>query len=266
MFTLFGRLKTVLASKAGRRHLINTWKWSFGQAWRAISGIQVSEVLDELRLISREFPETDFHAQSKIDSAKFIDVAKKHRAGKQSSHGQVYSMVGLEPSEVEAVLEIGIGSNNPKMPSSMGRSGVPGASLLLWREIFPKAQVIGADFDRNTLLDADRITCFFVDSTSSQSIENMRQSISQRLEINQFDLIVDDGLHTPEANLRNFRVLQSSIRPGGFYVIEDIDAAWAPMFDIFGRGLNNFDSKLVFSDKQKNHGFLILRKKASKNS
>jgi SAM-dependent methyltransferase len=261
MFTVFQRLRKVLASKGGRRHLINTWRWSFGQAWRAATGVQISEVLDELRLVSLKLPEREFGFQSTINPQEFLDLARKHRAGKQSGHEEVYGCLDFDRSKIGAVLEIGIGSNDPKMPSSMGRNGVPGASLLLWRELFPNAQVIGADFDKKILMNAERISSFFVDSTNSKSIEDMLGAISQTLEVNDFDLIIDDGLHTPEANLRNFRVLNESLRPGGFYVIEDIDASWAPMFDLFGRGLDDFDSKLVFGDAQKNHGFLILRKR-----
>ena len=262
MFTLRQRLKNVLASKGGRRHLIHTWRWSLGQALRSASGVQISEVLDELRLVSNELPQREFRSQSGFDPKQFLDIAGKHGAGKRSGHHNVYGLLDLESSQVRAVLEIGIGSNDPKMPSSMGRNGTPGASLFLWRELFPNAQIIGADFDKKVLIDAERISSFFVDSTNSKSIEDMLEAILQKLQLGNFYLIIDDGLHTPEANLRNFRVLNGSLRPGGFYVIEDIDASWAPMFDMLGRGLQSFDSKLVFGDKQKNHGFLILRKKS----
>ena len=261
MFTLFQRLKKVLASKGGRRHLRNTWRWSLGQAWRAATGVQISEVLDELGLITNNLPEREFRSRSTIDREEFLCVARKYQAGKQSGHEEVYGFLDLDRSKVGAVLEIGIGSNDPKMPSSMGQNGVPGASLLLWRELFPNAQVLGADFDKKILMNAERISSFFVDSTESRSIEDMLEAISETLEVEDFDLIIDDGLHTPEANLRNFRILNESLRPGGFYVIEDIDASWTPMFDLFGRGQDDFESKLVFGDKQKNHGFLILRKK-----
>ena len=148
MFTVFQRLKKVLASKGGRRHVIKTWRWSFGQAWRAVTGVEISEVLDELRLVSSKLPQREFDFHSNISPQEFLDVARKHSAGKQSGHEEAYHFLDLDKSKVGAVLEIGIGSNDPKMPSSMGRNGVPGASLLLWREIFPNAHVIGADSDK----------------------------------------------------------------------------------------------------------------------
>lgn len=261
IFTVFKRLNSVLSSKEGRRHFINTWRWSLGQAWRAASGIQISELLEELRLMSQEISKRDFHTKSTIDAEEFLEIARKHRAGKQSGHERVYSLLDLKKSEVGAILEIGIGTNDPKMPSSMGRNGVPGASLLVWRELFPRAVVIGADFDRKILRDSEKIFSFFVDSTNPQSIEDMVSSIFQTLEVSDFDLIIDDGLHTPEANLRNFRILHKSLLPGGFYVIEDVDAAWAPLFHLFCRSLDDFDFKFVPGDKQKNQYFLVLRKK-----
>jgi hypothetical protein len=42
------------------------------------------------------------------------------------------------------IFELGLGTNNPALPSSMGVYGRPGASLRGWRELFPNAFVYGA--------------------------------------------------------------------------------------------------------------------------
>ena len=44
---------------------------------------------------------------------------------------------------ISRLLGIGIGSNNPNLPSSMGADRVPGASLRAWRELLPGAQIVG---------------------------------------------------------------------------------------------------------------------------
>lgn len=195
----------------------------------------------------------------------FLKAAKHHKTGKQSGHEKAYSLLSLEKQSVRSVLEIGIGTNNPTIPSSMGKSGVPGASLRLFRELFPKAWIFGADFDKKILFTEDRISCFFVDSTNEKSVIELLASIEKQSGIRSFDLIVDDGLHTPEANLRNFRILKEHVADGGFYVIEDIDYAWSSLFNILGRAIENFDSQLIFGSEagspEKNQSFLVLRKR-----
>ena len=47
------------------------------------------------------------------------------------------------------VFECGIGTNNPKLVSNMGVDGIPGASLRMWRDYIPNAQIYGADIDQD---------------------------------------------------------------------------------------------------------------------
>jgi hypothetical protein len=49
------------------------------------------------------------------------------------------------------VFELGLGTNNPELLSTMGVAGTPGASLRGWRELFPNATIYGADIDRTIL-------------------------------------------------------------------------------------------------------------------
>lgn len=119
---------------------------------------------------------------------------------------------------VRAVFECGIGTNDPDRPSSMGATGVPGASLRMWREYFPNAEIYGADVDPNILFADDRIRTFQVDQTSPDSIAAMWRQIGRR----DFDLIIDDGLHTFEAARILFENSFEYLRPSGLYIIEDM--------------------------------------------
>ncbi len=116
------------------------------------------------------------------------------------------------------ILEIGIGTNHLDVPSNMGVSAVPGASLRAWRELFPLARVIGADVDRRILFEDDRIQTFFVDQTRPETLEALVGALGEEL----LDLAVDDGLHTFDANLNAYRVLLPRVRRGGYLVIEDV--------------------------------------------
>ena len=117
------------------------------------------------------------------------------------------------------IFEMGIGTNNVTIPSNMGARGKPGASLYAWRELFPQAQIYGSDIDRKILFESERIKTFYCDQMSETSIQELW--VSKELEEN-FDIIIDDGRHTFEANQCFFENSAHKIRPGGYYVIEDI--------------------------------------------
>lgn len=119
---------------------------------------------------------------------------------------------------IKLVFECGLGTNDPATPSSMGSTGRPGASLRVWRDYFPNAQIYGADIDRSTLFQDERIATFHVDQTSPASIHAMWQAIG----VTGFDLIIDDGLHTFDAGVSLFANAFEHLRPGGLYVIEDV--------------------------------------------
>jgi hypothetical protein len=118
------------------------------------------------------------------------------------------------------VFELGIGSQNPEVPSRMTPNYTIGASLRGWRQYFSNAHIYGADIDRDVVFREDRITCFQVDQTCPESIRNLwRQPEVSNIE---FDLIIDDGLHTTKANICFFENSYHKLARNGVYVIEDI--------------------------------------------
>lgn len=71
------------------------------------------------------------------------------------------------------IFELGLGTNNPDLASSMGTYGIPGASLRAWRELFPKALIFGADIDRDILFEEERIKTFYCDQLDRSLIEDL---------------------------------------------------------------------------------------------
>lgn len=120
--------------------------------------------------------------------------------------------------EVRKVFECGLGTNNPGLTSSMGIAGQPGASLRVWRDYFPNARVYGADIDREVLFQDDRITTAYIDQLDPAAIAAFWQGIGET----DFDLMVDDGLHTFEAGKCLFLHSIGRLRSEGVYVIEDV--------------------------------------------
>jgi hypothetical protein len=117
------------------------------------------------------------------------------------------------------IFELGLGTNNPNLASSMGAYGTPGASLRAWRKLFPNALIYGADIDRDILFEEDGIKTFYCDQLDSSAIDELW---SQPALKGGMDVIIDDGLHTIEANLSFLGRSIEHLRPGGIYVVEDI--------------------------------------------
>lgn len=121
-------------------------------------------------------------------------------------------------NSVKNVFECGIGTNNPNIPSSMGVLGKPGASLRVWRDYFPNAMVYGADIDRDILFEEDRIKTFFIDQLDPTAIKSFWNKVG----VNDFDFMIDDGLHTFEAGSTLFLNSIDKLAANGIYVIEDV--------------------------------------------
>ena len=116
------------------------------------------------------------------------------------------------------VFEVGLGTNNLDVPSNMGVDGKPGASLRGWRDFFKTPNVFGADVDKRVLFKEDGIDTFYVDQLDTPSIT----SLNKILKHIEFELILDDGLHTFIANKNFFDYFQDRLAKGGYYIIEDV--------------------------------------------
>jgi hypothetical protein len=117
------------------------------------------------------------------------------------------------------LLELGMGTNNPKLASTMGIDGRPGASLRGWREVFPRALVFGADIDRDILFSEDRIQTFYCDQLDRGAIQELWAQPALK---GKMDVIIDDGLHRFPANASFMAGSLGQLRAGGYYIVEDI--------------------------------------------
>ena len=119
---------------------------------------------------------------------------------------------------ITKVFECGIGTNNINLVSNMTASGKPGASLRVWRDYFTNATIFGADIDRNILFQESRIRTGYINQLDPVSIHEFWTSIAK----NDFDVMIDDGLHTFEAGVTLFENSIQYLDSNGTYVIEDI--------------------------------------------
>lgn len=153
------------------------------------------------------------------------------------------------------IFELGLGTDNPNLASTMRANGRPGASLRGWRELFPHAAVYGADIDRDILFEEDRIKTFYCDQLDSLAIRDLWAHGELR---DAFDIIIDDGLHTFEANTSFLEGSIEHLRPGGFFVIEDI------LRDALERWRERLET--VYSRRFPDHEFVLLELPNSANT
>jgi len=117
------------------------------------------------------------------------------------------------------IFELGLGTNNVNLPSNMGENGRPGASLYGWAEFFPNSYIYGADIDKDILFNTEKINTFYCDQTNPEIIKTMWNE--EKLKEN-FDIIIEDGLHTYNANVCFFENSIHKLKPNGYFIIEDI--------------------------------------------
>jgi hypothetical protein len=101
-----------------------------------------------------------------------------------------------------------------------------GASVRGWRDYFgANAEIIGFDLDvsRAGYQDLDQITLIQGDQGDDAAL----RSLSER---GPFDVVVDDAGHIPALQISTFQKLFPVVKPGGIYIVEDIQTQHFPMF------------------------------------
>lgn len=100
-----------------------------------------------------------------------------------------------------------------------------GTSLSAFHEYLPNANVYGVDVftrvspDDVPILKEDRVHWMKADSTKKE----VKEKVLEKWPGIKFDVIIDDGLHTPEANQKTFENFIEFLKDDGVYYIED---AW----------------------------------------
>lgn len=134
------------------------------------------------------------------------------------------------------MFELGLGSLDPSITSNM--CGFPTAvscgSLRGWRSYFGNAHVYGADIDPKALAQEDRLSTYICDQTDPVSIAKMWANFPDEED---FDIIIDDGLHTFQANITFFEHSIHKLKKGGCFIIEDILRRDVPAFQDYLKGV-----------------------------
>jgi len=120
------------------------------------------------------------------------------------------------------VLEIGVGGyDNPE---------IGGGSLRMWQLFFPRGLVYGLDLFEKPHTYGPRTRTIQGDQSDPKFLNELG------CELGPFDIIIDDGSHVNDHVKTSFRSLFPHVRPGGLYIIEDLQTAYWP-----GYGGNDHD-------------------------
>jgi hypothetical protein len=92
-----------------------------------------------------------------------------------------------------------------------------GASLFMWKDYFPNAEIFGLDIDDSKLIFEDRIQSFHCNQGDWMSLANAASWAGPDL-----DLIIDDGSHNPVHQVTTALCFVPCLAPGGLYMIEDV--------------------------------------------
>lgn len=186
------------------------------------TGAVLAEVMEIGSIYQDEVAAQQCQLLGRLLTERGSDKATAH------DYHKLYSSILADREGVRSVLEIGMGSNHPDVVSNMGVEGRPGASLRAFRDFLPNAQIYGADIDARILFQEDRISTFPVDQLDPAALATLAELIPD----DRFDLIIDDGLHAPDANVNTLAFSLDKLAPGGWVVIEDIRVEAIPVWKL----------------------------------
>lgn len=117
------------------------------------------------------------------------------------------------------MLKIGIGTMIPNINSSMRYLNLvyykPGAFIIARGDYFSKWNIVGIDIQPESQFYDDIITTLLGNSTVKKNIDAL-------LKDKMFNIIIDDGSHEDYYQLNTLLNLYPYVKPGGYYIIEDI--------------------------------------------
>lgn len=114
---------------------------------------------------------------------------------------------------IKKVLEMGVG--NMRQYKHLPDYKL-GASLYMWRDFFPNAQIYGGDIVPESVFKDERIETFLCDETKKEDVENLIKKTGTDV-----DLFVDDASHHIHDQRFLFETVMPLLKKEAIYIIED---------------------------------------------
>jgi SAM-dependent methyltransferase len=96
-----------------------------------------------------------------------------------------------------------------------------GRSLQVLKDYFPNAQIYGIDIFTRVMPDEISLKNIFSNKNVHWAKCDSTECAPDFGDV-KFDIIIDDGLHQPEANAQTLKNLWSLLKPDGSYFVEDV--------------------------------------------
>ena len=117
-----------------------------------------------------------------------------------------------------------------------------GGSLKMWHAYFPKARIFAVDILPKSEFDTERVKTLIADQAN-------RDQLQAALDVSgdDIDVLIDDGGHTMEQQQVSLGFLFKSVKPGGYYVIEDVHTSLPALWKGYGveRGERNTTLRML---------------------
>lgn len=136
------------------------------------------------------------------------DIGVKHGTDKATYHKYCDFYQKLLPKRTfkGRLLEVGV---------------MDGASIRMWAEYYPKAEIVGIDTVDKSHLSIEGATLLQIDATDPAALADLGM----------FDIIIDDGSHKTSDQQKAFEQLYySQLNKGGKYILEDLHTSLWPSY------------------------------------
>ena len=145
-----------------------------------------------------------------------------------------------------------LSSNRHNITSVMEIGVFFGSSLRMWKEYLPNAEIHGLDhftgkqgngssfygfmkyFDEQKDNPDPRIKLFKVDQSSISELNSFASKSEMK-----YDFILDDGSHLMRDQQLTFAILFPLVKPGGYFIIEDVHTSKEKGYDVTEDGSNS---------------------------
>ena len=96
------------------------------------------------------------------------------------------------------------------------------ASIKMWREFFPNANIDGFEFNENLIIQAENeklknTKYFHIDVRNQESIKDSFLKVNK-----EYDVIIDDSTHIFDDQINIIFTVKNFLKPGGYLIVEDI--------------------------------------------
>ena len=156
------------------------------------------------------------------------------------------------------LFEIGLGCHSARTK----RARAWGGNTQLWLELFPRSEIWEADFREECAANTRKagglrgIRTVFGDQGDPATVRRWVRETGGA-----FDVIIDDGGHTNRQIKTSFDVLWPSLKPGGYYFMEDLQVGRSrpfndgdPTFPVISDLMQSYIEQLVIGPSKAAHG------------